>query len=96
MTQATGDSADRARPSLLADARTSMGDLVLLVVGESRMAQLGWAAEIALVPRPKTGPIGGEPLRDRELLEWTRTVIDTLVPAVVAPSVSVGGGFSTE
>ena len=54
------------------------------------------AAEIALVPRPKTGPIGGEPLRDRELLEWTRTVIDTLVPAVVAPSVSVGGGFSTE
>ncbi|MDR7086101.1 transcription-repair coupling factor (superfamily II helicase) [Aeromicrobium panaciterrae] len=39
------------------------------------------AAEIALVPRPKTAPIGGEPLRDRELLEWTRTVIDTLVPA---------------
>ena len=49
MTQSTGDSAQRARPSLLADARTSMGDLVLLVVGESRMAQLGWAAEIALV-----------------------------------------------
>jgi transcription-repair coupling factor (superfamily II helicase) len=42
------------------------------------------AAEIALVPRPKTAPIGGEPLRDRELLEWTRTVIDTLVP-VPAP-----------
>ncbi len=39
------------------------------------------AAEVALVPRPKTAPIGGEPLRDRELLEWTRTVIDTLVPA---------------
>ncbi|MBC7631227.1 transcription-repair coupling factor [Aeromicrobium sp.] len=39
------------------------------------------SAEIALVPRPKTAPIGGTPLRDRELLEWTRTVIDTLVPA---------------
>ncbi|MCW2800877.1 MAG: mfd, partial [Aeromicrobium sp.] len=39
------------------------------------------AAEIALVPRPRTAPIGGEPLRDRELLEWTRTVIDTLAPA---------------
>ncbi len=44
------------------------------------------AAEIALVPRPKTAPIGGEPLRDRELLEWTRTVIDTLVPVEVAVS----------
>ena len=39
------------------------------------------AAEVALVPRPKTAPIGGQALRDRELLEWTRTVIDTLVPA---------------
>jgi transcription-repair coupling factor (superfamily II helicase) len=39
------------------------------------------AAEIALVPRPKTAPIGGQPLKDRPLLEWTRTVLDTLVPA---------------
>ncbi|KRC66296.1 transcription-repair coupling factor [Aeromicrobium sp. Root236] len=39
------------------------------------------AAEVALVPRPKTAPVGGKPLVGRELLEWTRTVIDTLVPA---------------
>ena len=38
------------------------------------------AAEIALVPHPRTAPVGGKPLRDRELLEWTRTVVDTLVP----------------
>ncbi|NRQ48236.1 transcription-repair coupling factor [Aeromicrobium stalagmiti] len=38
------------------------------------------AAEVALVPRPKTAPVGGKPLVGRELLEWTRTVIDTLVP----------------
>ncbi|MCD9196900.1 transcription-repair coupling factor [Aeromicrobium wangtongii] len=46
------------------------------------------AAEVALVPRPKTAPVGGTPLVGRELLEWTRTVIDTLVPAAVpAPAV---------
>ncbi len=38
------------------------------------------AAELALVPHPRTAPVGGKPLRDRELLEWTRTVVDTLVP----------------
>jgi transcription-repair coupling factor (superfamily II helicase) len=38
------------------------------------------AAGVALVPHPRTAPIGGAPLRDRELLEWTRTVVDTLVP----------------
>ena len=38
------------------------------------------AAEVALIPRPKTAPIGGTPLVGRELLEWTRLVIDTLVP----------------
>ena len=38
------------------------------------------AAQIALVPHPRTAPVGGTPLRDRELLEWTRTVVDTLVP----------------
>ncbi len=38
------------------------------------------AAELALVPHPRTAPVGGKPLRDRELLEWIRTVVDTLVP----------------
>lgn len=44
------------------------------------------AAEVALVPRPKTAPVGGKPLVGRELLEWTRTVIDTLVPAAAPVS----------
>jgi transcription-repair coupling factor (superfamily II helicase) len=44
------------------------------------------AAEVALVPRPRTAPVGGTPLVGRELLEWTRTVIDTLVPAPVPAS----------
>ena len=34
-----------------------------------------------LVPRPTTARVGGQPLVGRELLDWTRTVIDTLVPA---------------
>ncbi len=37
------------------------------------------AAEVALVPRPKTAAIGGESLRDSALLEWCRKVIDTVI-----------------
>ena len=37
------------------------------------------AAAIALVPRPRTAPIGGEPLRGSELLVWCRTVIDSVI-----------------
>lgn len=39
------------------------------------------AASVALVPRPKTAPIGGRPIDNRELLDWTKVVVDTLVPA---------------
>jgi len=38
------------------------------------------AASVALVPRPKTAPIGGRPIDNRELLDWTKVVVDTLVP----------------
>ena len=38
------------------------------------------AAEVALVPRPRTAPVGGRPIDNRELLDWTRVVVDTLVP----------------
>ncbi len=31
-----------------------------------------------LVPRPREAQVGGKPLAGRQLLEWTRTVIDTL------------------
>ncbi|MFW5899214.1 MAG: transcription-repair coupling factor, partial [Jiangellaceae bacterium] len=34
------------------------------------------AASTMLVPRPKSAPIGGAPLRDVELLAWARRVID--------------------
>ena len=39
-----------------------------------------------LVPRPTTAPVGGTPVRDLELLEWARGVVDAvlLAPASVA------------
>ncbi|MBC7595465.1 MAG: transcription-repair coupling factor [Kineosporiaceae bacterium] len=37
------------------------------------------AAGVALVPRPKTAPIGGESLRDGALLQWCRMVIDSVI-----------------
>ena len=37
------------------------------------------AAEVALVPRPKTQPVGGEMVRDGELISWCRMVIDTII-----------------
>ena len=38
------------------------------------------AAEVALVPRPKPTTVGGKPIDNRELLDWTKVVVDTLVP----------------
>ncbi len=32
-----------------------------------------------LVPRPLTRPVGGQPIRDDELLTWARQVIDTVI-----------------
>jgi len=42
------------------------------------------AGEVALVPRPKTAPVGGRPIDNRELLDWTKVVVDTLVPPPAA------------
>jgi transcription-repair coupling factor (superfamily II helicase) len=36
------------------------------------------ATHVALVPAPKTAPVGGRPLRGRELLQWVATVVETL------------------
>ena len=33
-----------------------------------------------LVPRPRTAAVGGQTLRAGRLLEWVRTVVDTIVP----------------
>ncbi|HLR93069.1 MAG TPA: TRCF domain-containing protein, partial [Jiangellaceae bacterium] len=41
--------------------------------------------ETVLVPRPSTAPVAGQPLRDLELLNWARQVIDDVLdPAPVA------------
>ncbi len=34
-----------------------------------------------LVPRPRTAPVGGEPVRDVALLDWARQVVDDVLPA---------------
>lgn len=36
------------------------------------------AAKVALVPHPKTAPVGGRPLRGRELIDWVGGVLETL------------------
>ena len=47
------------------------------------------ATSTVLVPAPTTSRIGGQPLRDRELLDWCRAVLDGLdVPAPSATSPS--------
>jgi transcription-repair coupling factor (superfamily II helicase) len=43
------------------------------------------AVRTILVPRPSTAVVGGQPIRDEELLAWTRTVIDTVLEAPPAP-----------
>jgi transcription-repair coupling factor (superfamily II helicase) len=37
------------------------------------------AVRTILVPRPKTAPVGGNPLRDEALLDWCRRVIDEVL-----------------
>ena len=39
------------------------------------------ATSTVLVPRPLTKPIGGQPIRDLEVLEWARLVIDSVLDA---------------
>lgn len=36
-------------------------------------------AHLLLVPRPKTAKVGGQPLRDSALMDWCRTLIDTVI-----------------
>jgi transcription-repair coupling factor (superfamily II helicase) len=37
------------------------------------------AARTILVPRPRTAPVGGQPLKDEALLAWCREVIDQVI-----------------
>ncbi len=42
-----------------------------------------------LVPRPKTARVGGQPLRDREILEWARQVIQAVLLDDLAAAATV-------
>jgi len=42
--------------------------------------QLRKTARFALVPRPQTAPIGGQPIIDEPLLEWATAVLDAMFP----------------
>jgi transcription-repair coupling factor (superfamily II helicase) len=37
------------------------------------------ALRTILVPRPRTSGIGGQPIRDADLLRWAREVVDAVV-----------------
>ncbi len=44
-------------------------------------------ARTVSVPRPKTAPTGGTPLRDTELLDWCRNLLDVVLGPAGAPAV---------
>ncbi|MDN5855033.1 MAG: transcription-repair coupling factor, partial [Actinomycetia bacterium] len=44
------------------------------------------AVGTVLIPRPKTAPVGGQPLRDEALLTWCREVIDSTLDREPVPA----------
>ncbi|UER55095.1 transcription-repair coupling factor [Kineosporiaceae bacterium SCSIO 59966] len=48
------------------------------------------AVRTVLVPKPATARIGGRPLRDRELLDWARDLIDAVLLDDVAAAATAG------
>jgi len=44
------------------------------------------ATNTVLVPAPATARIGGQPLRDRELLDWCAQLLEALTPVAPAPT----------
>ncbi len=48
-------------------------------------------ARTILVPRPRTRPVGGEPIRDAELLSWCREVVDSVLDRPVAVGAATPG-----
>jgi transcription-repair coupling factor (superfamily II helicase) len=47
------------------------------------------APRTVLVPRPKTAPVGGQPLRDREVLEWATGLIEAVLLDDIAAAATV-------
>jgi transcription-repair coupling factor (superfamily II helicase) len=50
------------------------------------------AARTILVPRPSTRPVGGQPIRDAELLTWVREVVDSVLDRPAAPTGTAAPG----
>jgi transcription-repair coupling factor (superfamily II helicase) len=48
-----------------------------------------------VVPRPTTARIGGQPLRDRDLLAWARTVVDEVLLDGAAAGAGASGATAT-
>jgi transcription-repair coupling factor (superfamily II helicase) len=50
------------------------------------------ATHVALVPAPSTARIGGQPLRDRALLDWCRELLGSVIADLAAvPAASPPG-----
>jgi transcription-repair coupling factor (superfamily II helicase) len=47
------------------------------------------AARTVLVPRPRTAPVGGQPLRDGEVLEWAQALIQAVLLDDMAAAATV-------
>jgi transcription-repair coupling factor (superfamily II helicase) len=48
------------------------------------------AVRTILVPKPMTARVGGQPLRDVELLRWCRDVIEAVLLATPVPAAPEG------
>jgi transcription-repair coupling factor (superfamily II helicase) len=48
-----------------------------------------------LVPRPRTAPVGGQPLRDNEVLAWARQLIEAVLLDDLAAAATVASSSST-
>jgi transcription-repair coupling factor (superfamily II helicase) len=53
------------------------------------------AVHTVLVPRPKTARVGGQPLRDREVLEWARRVIEAVLLDDLAAAATVASSTAS-
>jgi transcription-repair coupling factor (superfamily II helicase) len=52
------------------------------------------AVRTILVPRPATARIGGRPLRDKEILDWARGLLDAVVLDDVSAAAAAAGARS--
>ena len=58
----------------------------VLMLTSGRRSLVKDAARTILVPRPRTKPVAGEPIRDAELLAWCREVVDAVIDRPAVPA----------